>query len=119
MRIFQRANPMAGFLVFTALAAMACASDSDDGSGGNGGGAGNGGSSSSMDSVYCCVLRTLATQCTGPNNTDGLNESIQDWRSVGDARNAGACEALVNNGTLGCTSTTRTYDEQDAIVACS
>ena len=115
MRNFQSAHPLAvGLLAFTLFSVVACGSDSDDESGG-----GNGGSSSATDSVYCCALRDLASACTGPNNTDGLNESIQDWRSVGNARNAGACEALINNGTLGCTSSTRTYDEQDAIVACS
>jgi hypothetical protein len=113
----MRSLQATGFLIFNVLVVAACASDSDDGSAGDGGG--NGGSSSSTDSVYCCVLRNLANVCTGPNNTDGLNESIQDWRSVGNARNAGACEAMVNNGTLGCTNSTRTYDEQDAIVACS
>ena len=115
MRIFRSVSPLAiGLSAFAVFSVVACGSDSDDESGG-----GNGGSSSSTDSVYCCALRDLANECTGPNNSASLNESIQDWRSVGNARNAGACEALVNNGTLGCTSSTRTYDEQDAIVACS
>lgn len=71
------------------------------------------------EAIECCMLRELASNCRSPNNTASLNESISDWESVGESGSNDACIALVEDETLGCSSSSFYYDESDAIVDCS
>lgn len=76
------------------------------------GGGGGGG-------TYCCVLQYLARVCASPNNSDGLNKSIADWKKVGDTEDDQACGVLVNSKDLGCYGSFGKHDETEAIASCS
>jgi hypothetical protein len=103
---------MLGRLGLFAICALAgCGSDNDGSTTGSG--------ASGYDSVYCCALRQSATRCNVGSMTAGLMESIRQWREVGNAGDAEACEAMVDSDALGCMGPLLNYDEADAITDCT
>jgi hypothetical protein len=83
------------------------------------GGGGDGGTAE--EAIECCMLRQLASECSNPsaNPSSSLLQATQDWREVGNSGNDDACTRMVDDSTLGCTSSTFTYGEGDALVDCS
>jgi hypothetical protein len=104
---------LAPAIVLSALAAVSCAGDDGDG-GGTGAP-----TQPAQEVIECCMLRTLASRCSGGPQTEYLRQSVAQWSSVGNSRNNQACQALVNNEVLGCEGNGYRFDEADAIVSCS
>lgn len=108
----RRIKGLLAAIALGALAAVSCAGD-------DGGGGGTTGAPVQQEVIECCMLRTLASRCSGGPQTEYLRQSVAQWSSVGNSRNNQACQALVNNEVLGCEGNGYRFDEADAIVSCS
>ena len=69
---------------------------------------------STEDNFKCCMLRQLASHCSGTSEATA-------WSTVGNGDTVEACETFIDGHELGCfNQTTGTeYSEENAIVDCS